>query len=191
MRFIMFFALLYLGVFTGTALAADAVAASDPSFSELAKSILDAVTHSNWYAAAAYGVIIGMIGARKFMPASWKEGIKGDIVGTATVFAMAFAGAIATWAVGLGAGASMTVAVALTAVKVATAAIGGYTVIHKVVGWLTAWGKLPAWMVPVLKMLAALVGSNAIKKAEAAGNAAVVADPPKGMAGDSKIVEVE
>lgn len=189
MRAFAFTILFLLFGFTGTALAADAVAASDPSLSETAKAIFDAVMHSQWWAAAAYGVILAMIGVRKIMPASWKEGVKGDVIGTAVVFVMAFAGAIATWAVAHG--ATMTAAVVLTALKVGLAAIGGYTIVHKVVGWLAGWGKLPVWMVPLLKMLAMVVGSNAVKKAEAAGAAAVAAEPPKGMTGDDKIVEVE
>jgi hypothetical protein len=44
---------------------------------------------------------------------------------------------------------------------------------------------------PLLKLLASLVGSGAVAKAEAAGAAAVAADPPKGMKGDSAIDAVE
>ena len=100
MRFAALLVLIFLGAFTGTALAADAVAASDPSLSEVTKAIFDAVMHSQWWAVAAYGVVLACIGARKFMPASWKTGTKGDIIGTATVFVLAFAGAIGTWYVG-------------------------------------------------------------------------------------------
>lgn len=181
--------LVFLGVTTGTALAADAVASADPSLSDTTKLIFDAVMHSQWWAAAAYGVILAMIGARKLMPASWKEGIKGDIIGTASAFLLAFAGAIGTW--GAAAGATMSFAVIATAFKIGIAAIGGYTLVHKVVGWISSWDKVPAWVTPILKMLAMVVGSNAIKKAEAAGAAAVVADPPTGMTGNDKIVEVE
>lgn len=186
-----FLILIFLGVFTSTALAQGAVAASDPAIGETAKSVFDAVMHGQWWAAAAYGVILALIGARKVMPASWKEGVKGDIIGTATVFVFSFAGAVGTWAFAQSAGAVMTGAVLLTALKIALAAIGGFTAIHKVVGWLAAWGKLPSWLVPLLKLLSSLVGSNAVAKAEAAGDKAVAADPPKGLTGDSKVIEVE
>lgn len=189
MRFTALLILIFLGAFTGTALAADAAAAYDPSLSETAKAIFDAVMNSQWWVAASYGVILAMVGARKFMPASWKEGVKGDVVGTAVVFVLAFAGSVAT--VMAAPGAAMTTAVALTALKIGAAAIGGYTMVHKIVGWLATWGKLPAPAMAVLKLLALMVGSKAIQKAEAAGAAAVAADPPKGMAGDGKIVEIE
>lgn len=179
--------LLLMFTFAGTAVAADA--ASDPSLSDTARLIFDAVMHSNWWAAAAYGVILAMIGARKLMPDSWKDGVKGDIIGTASAFLIAFAGAVGT--VFAAPGAVMSAAVLLTALKVGFFAIGGYTVIHKVVGWLAGWSKMPSWLTPLLKLLALAVGSNAVKKAEAAGEAAVKADPPKGMQGDDKIVEVE
>jgi ABC-type arginine transport system permease subunit len=181
--------LICLAGFTGTALAADAVTAADPSMSELAKTIFEAVMHGQWWAAAAYGVILAMIGARKLMPASWTTGVKGDIIGTATAFLMAFAGAVAT--VTMAPGATMTAAVALTALKVGIGAIGGYTAIHKLLGWLAAWDKMPAWAMSALRLLAMLIGSNAIKQAEAAGQAAVEAKPSTGLAGDTKITEVE
>lgn len=189
MRSIALLVLIFLGTFTGTALAADAVAASDPSLSETAKAIFDAVMHSQWWVAASYGVILSMVAARKFMPDSWKTGVKGDVIGTAVVFVLALAGSVA--AVMAAPGAAMTMAVALTALKVGVTAIGGYTVIHKAVGWLAGWDKMPAWATAGLRLLAMMVGSNAVKKAEAAGAAAVAADPPKGMAAGDKIVEVE
>jgi len=189
MRFVSICILLMLAGLTGSAFASNVAASADPSLSDTAKLIFDAVMHSNWWAAAAYGVILATIGARKVMPASWKEGVKGDIVGTASAFVLAFAGAVATAVAAPG--AAVSAGVFLTALKIGAVAIGGYTAIHKVVGWLAAWGKLPAWVLPVLKLLASLVGSSAIKKAEAAGAKAVAADPPKGMKGDSAIVEVE
>jgi hypothetical protein len=186
MRFTALLVLVFLAGFTGTALAAEA---ADPSASDTAKLVFDAVMHSNWWAAAAYAVILAMIGARKIMPSSWKDGVKGDVVGTASAFVIAFAGAIGTTFAAPG--AVMSAGVLLTALKIGAVAIGGYTAIHKVVGWLATWGKLPAWLLPLLKLLASLVGSGAVAKAEAAGAKAVAADPPKGMKGDSAIVEVE
>lgn len=188
MRFAALLVLVFLGAFTGTALAAEAVP-SDASLFDLAKPIFDAVMHSQWWAAAALAVILACAAARKYMPASWTEGTKGDIIGTAMAFLMAFAGAVATWA--MAPGAVISFGVIATAGKIGLAAIGGFTIIHKVAGWLVAWGKLPPWAVAVLRMATLLVGSNAVKKAELAGDAAVIAKPPTGMTGDEKIVEVE
>ncbi len=181
--------LIFLGAFTGTALAAGVDSASDPSLGEAAKAIFDAVMHSNWWAAAAYAVIIAMVGARKIMPDGWTVGTKGDIIGTACAFLFAAAGSIATWAAAPG--ATMSVAVLLTALKIGVVAIGGYTIVHRAIGWLAAWGVLPAWAMSALKLIAMLIGSKAIKKAEAAGQAAVDANPPKGMTGDNTIKEIE
>lgn len=189
MRFTALIILIFLAAFTGTALAADALSSTDPSYSELAKAIFDAVMNSQWWAAAATGVVLACALARKYMPAGWKTGTTGDIIGVATTFLMAFAGSLAM--VLVAPGAVLTGSVALAALKIGAAAIGGYTVIHKVVGWLSAWGKLPPWATSVLSLLAMLVGSNAATKAKVAGDAAVVANPPKGMAGDDKIIEVE
>lgn len=189
MRFTAFLILVLIGAFTGTALAAEASATMDPSLLELARPIFDAVMQSQWWAAAALGVVMVCAVVRKYMPVAWKTGTKGDIVGTATAFTTAFAGAIATWA--MAPGAAMTGAVALTALKIGAAAIGGYTAIHKVASWLLAWGKLPPWAVSILRMTTLLVGSNAVAKAEAAGAAAVVAKPSTGMAGSITVKEIE
>jgi hypothetical protein len=189
MRFFAALVLIFLGAFTGTALAADAVSAADPSMSELMKSLFDAVTSSNWWAAAAVGVMLAVAGARKGMPASWKTGTKGDIIGVSAAFLTAFAGAVMTWA--LAPGAVMSAGVILTALKIGGLAVGGFTVLHKVATWLVAWGKLPAWMLPMLKLITMLIGSNAMSKADSAGDKAVIANPPKGMAGDKQIVEIE
>lgn len=189
MRFIALLVVIFLGAFTGTALAADAVSGSEPSLNEAARAIYDAVMHSQWWVVAAYGVIVAMIGARKFMPESWKTGTKGDVVGTAAAFALAFAGSIAS--VMVAPGASMSWAVMLTALKIGVAAIGGYTIIHKLLGWLAAASFMPPWLTAALKLIGALVGSNAIKRAEAAGDAAVAAKPSTGMTGDSAIREIE
>ena len=188
MKFVSLFAyaLIALMVFTGTALAQNA---ADPALSDVAKQIFDAVMHGQWWAAAAAGVIMLCAVARKYMPAAWKEGTKGDIVGTVTAFLMAFAGALGTWAVAPG--AVMSGAVLLTALMVGVAAIGVYTIVHKVAEWLVAWGKLPAWAVSLLKMVAFIVGSDAVAKAKAGGDAAVVANPAPGMAGTDGVIEVE
>ena len=190
MRFFALCVLITLGCFTGTALAADAVnTASDPSFNDITKAIFDAMMHSQWWVVASYAVVLACIGARKYMPATWKTGTKGDVVGLATTFLIAGAGALATAA--LAPGATMTFAVIATAAKIGLGAVGGYTIIHKVAGWLAEAGWLPAWALPIVKLLAALVGSNAVTKAVAAGQAAVDAKPATGAAGDNKIIEVE
>ncbi len=186
MKFIASLILIFLGCFTGTALASDAM--SNPATAEVLRQIFEAVVHGQWWVAAAASVVGVCAAVRHYMPTSWKEGVKGDIAGVALAFTMAFAGAIANWAVAPG--AAMSLAVLATAAKVGAAAIGGFTVLHKVIGWLMAWDKLPAWLKPVLTIVATVIGSSAVKKAEDAGDAAVAAHPAPGMAPD-KMREVE
>lgn len=189
MRFIALLALIFVGTFTGTALAQTAVATTD--FSSLAQGAFEAVVHGQWWAAMAGGVMIACGLALKYLPASWTSGTKGDIVGTVTAFLLAFAGSIAAWAVTPG--AVMSGAVALTAAKIGITAVGGYTIIHKVAAWLVASGKMPAWAEAILTLVTSLVGSNAVTvaKAEAAGAAAVAANPATGMAGGNTVTEVK
>jgi hypothetical protein len=187
---ILSFALIVLAMFAGTALAADV--ATDPNTSELARQIYDAIVHGRWWVAASAGVILTCALARRYMPGTWKAGVKGDIIGMSTTFTMAFAGAVLTWAVAPG--AVFSTGVLLTALKVGIFAIGGWGLLNKLLNALAAWSKTPAWLKPILSIVAALVGSSAalkIKQAEAAGDAAVGSSPPSGMAGSGKIREVE
>ncbi len=188
MKFFATLILIFLGCFTGTALAQ--TAATDPATSEVLRQIFEAVLHSRWWGAAAASVVGVCAAVRHYLPEDWKTSVKGDIVGVALAFVTAFAGAIANWA--LAPGADMSFDVLATAAKIGAVAIGGFTVVHKVIGWLMAWDKLPAWLRPILAIIATVIGSSAVKKAEAAGEAAVAADPARGMAGAiGKMNEVE
>lgn len=187
MKFIASVILLVLFAFTGTALAADV--ASDPDTSEVLRQIFDAVVHGQWWVAAS-GAVIGLCGlARKYMPESWKSGAKGDVVGIATTFGIAAAGAVITTLAAPG--AAMSFAVVTAAAKVGALAIGGWNILHKVIGWLVAWDKLPGWAKSILALVASFIGSSAVKKAEEAGAAAVAANPAPGMAAGDKPREVE
>lgn len=185
--------LLFLAAMTGTAFAADAVNPDAASWLELAKPVFDAVMHGQWWAAAAAAVILAAAGARKLMPSSWKTGVKGDIIGVATAFVFAFAGAILNAALAVGF-SGMSAALAIVALKIGFAAVGGFTVLHKVTGWLagTEWfqSKAPAWLKLALMYVTGVFGSDAVKKAEQAGEAAVAAKPPQG-AGDGTVIEVD
>lgn len=177
MKFAASLVIIFIGFFTGTALASGVI--EDPLASEVLRQILDAIVNGQWWAAAAGAVIGACALVRWRMPESWKAGTRGDIVGVATAFLMAFAGAVGTWAVTPD--AVMSLGVVTAAGKIGIAAIGGYTVLHKAIGWLTAWSGLPPWARTVLNVLAMLIGSSAVKKAEAAGDAAAAANPAPGM----------
>lgn len=184
--------LLFLVAFAGTSFAAQAAVPDSQSILDLVKPVWDAVVHGQWWLAAAGGVVMLCALARKYMPASWKEGTKGDIIGTVMAFVMAAAAMIATWAATPG--AVMTTGVMITALKVGMLAVGGYNIIHKLAGWIgeSVWFQqhAPAWLQGVLKMAAAMFGSDALAKATAAGDAAVAAQPPTGMAGDAGVKEI-
>lgn len=179
--------LIVLGFFTGTAFAADV--ATDPNTSEVLRQIFDAVVHGQWWLAASAAVVGLCALARKYMPESWKTGVKGDVVGIATTFAIAVAGAVSTTLAAPG--VAMSIAVLATAAKIGIVAIGGWNILHKVIGWLAGWSKLPAWVKPILSIIASFIGSSAVKKAEEAGNAAVAANPAPGMVGGGTVREVE
>lgn len=177
--------LLTLFGFTATAFAAGPSAPDSESLLDLARPVFDAVMHGNYWAAASLGVVLSLSFARRYMPASWKDGIKGDIIGTAFAFGFAAFGAVANAALAVGF-AGMTTALALTALKIGVVAIGGYSVIHKFATWAasTNWFKqhAPTWLVSLTSLVLTLIGSNAIAKAEAAGQAAVDASPSPGAA---------
>ena len=81
----------------------------------------------------------------------------------------------------------MSTAMATAAFKIGLSAIGGFVAIHKLASWFaaTTWfqTKAPAWLKTGLGLVLSLIGSNAIKKAETAGQKAVDANPPKGANG--------
>lgn len=180
-----FIALVLLG-FTATAFAAgEVLSPEDGSLLDLARPVFDAIMHGNWWLGAALAVVMLCAMSRRYLPDAWGgRFIRGDVGGVLLAFAMAFGGAMATV---LTAGAAMSGAVAMTALKVALAAAGGYTAIHKLASSLvaTAWfqGKAPAWLKSVVGMALSMLGSNAIAKAEAAGKAAVEAKPAPGAVG--------
>jgi hypothetical protein len=194
-RFIATCILLLLFAFTGSAFAAQAFdpSSADPALLDTLRSVIDAAVHGQPLLAGALAVVLLCGVARRYMPAKWKEGIKGDIVGTALVFLMSFAGALATvFAVPE---AKWSAAVMLGAAKVGWIAIGGYTVIHVIAKWIeqTKWYQehAPDWLKTVLSLATGIFGSDALKKAKEAGDAAVAAEPPKGMKGNDAIEEVE
>ncbi len=178
MKFTASLILIFLGCFTGTALAADI--SSDPAASQIVREILDAVVHGQWWPALCAAVVLLCALERKYAPESWKTGIKGEIIGVATAFVMAFATSFGASVAAPG--TTVTLAVALMALKVGAGAVGGYTILSRLLNWLAAWDKLPAWAKSVLEMIASVIGApSPVKVAEAAGEAAVVAKPAPGM----------
>lgn len=192
MKFIASLILITLAAFTGTAFAADV--ANDPAAGDLIRSIFDAVVHGQWWPALCTVVVLACALEHKYAPDSWKTGVKGDIMGIATAFFMAFAASLG--AASLAAGATMSFALVTMALKVGAGAIAGYTVLSRVLAALASWSKTPVWAQPIVAFIASAIGSKTtaaekIEEAEKAGDDAVAANPSTGMAGDGKIREVE
>lgn len=182
-------ALLLVVGFTGTALAAGAAITEDQSLLELAKPIFDAVVHGQWWIAAASALILVVAAARKYAPTEGRFGWAGRMLQSTpgvmvSTFVLSFAGAVTTSLLALGPTGMMSFAIAKTALLVGVAAIGAWRAIHAVATWMVATefykSKVPAWVQSIVTMVLALVGSNAIAKAEAAGQKAVDAKPATG-----------
>lgn len=180
--------LLFLGLFTTTAFAATVVPTAG-AISDYAQLALSAIAHGQWWAVGSLAVVMLCAAAKKYLPAKYQEGTLGDIVGTGLAFLMGAAVTLATSA--LAPGFVFSVGLLGTAAKIGLVAIGGYNVLHKVLGWLADWKAMPTWLQPILKLVSSLVGSDAIAKAQKAGDEAVAAKPSTGLADGATVKEIE
>ncbi len=179
--------------FGGLALAAGEATGPDKSLLDLAKPILDAVVHGQWWIAAMSALILAVSALKKYAPTEGKFGWVGRDLATtpgvmAYTFVLSFAGAAVTALVALGPSGVMSLAIAKTALLVAVAAIGTWRAVHEIATWFigTAFYKnsVPAWAKSLIELALSLIGSNAVDKAEAAGQAAVEAKPATGATPD-------
>ncbi len=177
--------LVFIFSFAGTALAAGAVAPADGSLLDLAKPVLDAVMHGQWFLAAAGALVLtAALAKRQLAPhVPW---LRTDWGAALLVVVGSFGGAVFTALVAAGPGAVMSSALAYTAIKVALAAAGGYSLLKPLIK--LAQAQAPAWLQPVLAVLAWVFESGIgtspdVAAAEAAGDVAVKAKPPTGAAG--------
>lgn len=189
--FVILSACVALGMFAGTAFAANAVSPDDGTLLDLARPIFDAIMNGQAWLAAALAVVFATAATRKYLPDAYGgRFIRGDVGGVLTAFSISFGGALAT---ALAAGSSMSGQLALTGLKVALAAAGGYSVLHKLASAMiaTKWyqSKAPAWLKTIVAFALGMLGSSAaarakaIDKSKAAGSAAVAAKPAQGVAG--------
>lgn len=168
--------LIFLAAFTGTAFASSAAQSADPSLVDMLGPVLDAFRAGNWLVGSALAVVLLTAVASKYGKHAWSP--LGTGAGKAgLVFVGSFAAALAAggaWSLGLG----------WTALKVATAAAGGYSLAKELLGALAP--KLPAWAQPIVALVRALFdrpAADAEAKADAAGDAAVAKKPSTGVAG--------
>lgn len=179
-------ALLLLCSFVGTALAATQATGEDQSLLDLARPVLDAIVAGQYWIAAALAVVLLTAAAAKYLPDAYGgKYVRSSLGKMATAALMSFAGGVATWMTAHGVSVPSAATFA-AAGHVALAAIGGWMILHKLATELTAtkWyaGKAPAWLKALLAFVLSIVGSSAAvkAKAEAAGEAAVAANPAPG-----------
>lgn len=176
--------LVWIAAFTaGLALAASPAFAD--TISDAVREALDSFSAGNYSVAAILVVVALTAAARKYLPSRYPFW-RGDLGGSLLVLGASFA---ATLAAGVPA-AGWSWSLLWTSAKVAAAASGGYTLVKRIGGWLigyaSARGWIPGWanvaLTYALKMFQPK-GEAAIVKAEAAGAAAVEANPGEGLSG--------
>lgn len=174
-------ALLFFG---GTAFAADAVAPTDASITDLAKPVYDAFAAGHYMAAAALALVLSVALLKRYS-GTGKVGtfVHSDVGGALTTLTMAFFGAIAT---ATAAGATWHWSMLSTAGYVAFIAAGGYALVKKLVVPLLKklQPKLPAWTAPFFTLVYFIFDKpDAITTAVKAGDDAVKATPATGADG--------
>jgi hypothetical protein len=177
---ILFGALVALVAFTATAFAASSAGAVDESLVELAKPLYAAVMSGQWMLAAAAALVFFVAAARKYAAPRWPF-LASDAGGVLLVLLGSFGGAAGT---ALAAGAVPSLAMAWVALGVAVSAAGGYSILKKLAGPLVP--KAPMWLQPLFRLVLWFFDHStepAVAEATKAGNDAVAAKPPTGVAG--------
>lgn len=173
--------------FTATAFAAEGVTPDQGSLLDLAKPVYEAIMAGHYLAAACLAVVVVVTAARRYAPGKVGEFLASKPGAVLATFATALAGAFAT---ALLAGAPFTLALAKTGLGIAVAAAGGYSIIRILIVeplLASSWyaNKAPAWLKAAMGLVLwafTQKESPAIAKADAAGAAAVAANPSKGLA---------
>ncbi len=154
----------------------------DISMFELARPILDAVMRGQWAFAAAAALVLLVTAARRYGSKRFPF-LASDLGGVVLTLLGSFGGALAT---AFAAGSAPSWALAFMAVKVATAAAGGYAMLKKSLVPALTWlrPKMPAWMHPMVDMVLWVFSRpTAVEKATQAGEAAVKKTPAAGVEG--------
>lgn len=167
-----------LAAFTATALAAGAAAPDDGTWLDALRPVAEALVAGNYLAAAGLGLVAGVALTSKYGRRMWP--FLGTGAGKAAlVLVGSFGGAIATAALG---GAAWSMALLWTALKVAFASAGGFSILKELLGAIAP--HLPSWAQPAVKLVRSMFDRpDPVATAEAAGTAAVKVKPPTGAAG--------
>lgn len=181
-----FLGMLFVG-FNVSAHATTAAAPSDGNLLDLARPVFDQIMAGHYIAAAALALVLTMALVKRYAPGKFGEFVHSDMGGSLTTLLMAMGGALATATMG---GAPWTWGMLWAALLVGVAAMGGYTAIKRLViepllRPLAA--KAPPWLQPLFSLVLWVFDkkfqSDPVKEAEAAGSAAVAANPSPGASG--------
>ncbi len=177
--------------FVGTAAAATELEPPGGSLLDLAKPIFEAVMSGQWALGAALALVLLVAVARRYLAPKWS--FLGTELGVALMVVVgSFGGALAT-AFAAGAGASGGVLWA--ALGIAVSAAGGWKLAKIALNQFEPWvlrqiEKLPAAGQTIARAIWSMLtwwlhkpGDAEIAKAEAAGAAAVTAQPSNGISG--------
>lgn len=167
--------LAFLVTFAGVAAAQSAAGGEEATLLDLARPVAEALLSGNPGLAAALALVLAAAIARRYL-APKVPFFASDVGGALLVLVGSFGGAAAAAITG---GASWSLALAWTALKIATAAAGGYSLAKPLILW--AAEKSPSWLKPVFALvLWVFEKGSPVAKAEAAGAAAVAANPAPG-----------
>lgn len=176
-----------LGFFT-SAQAAENLSPDDGNLLDLARPVFDQIMAGHYVAASALALVLAVALVKRYAPGKFGEFVHSDPGGALTTLLMSFGGALATATMG---GSPWSWGMLWAAGGVAVTAAGGYSLIKKLViePFLKPWSaKAPAWMRPILALVLWVFdkptsAAETIKDSEAAGEAAVVANPGAGADG--------
>lgn len=175
-------------VFSGTAIAAQATGVPDATeLLQLAKPVYEAILAGQYWAAAAFALVL-TVGLCRWYVVPRVQFFRSDPGGVLLAFLASFGGALGTHLLAVGLTVP-TLAMVWAAIGVGFAAIGGYMTAKRLVIPAVEWlaERSPPWLAVILRLVSrtfdAVTGAGAIKRAEAAGAAAVAAKPPTGAAG--------
>lgn len=187
----MFAALSVIGLllfgFVGSAFAQAQAMSDQDSLLDMARPIFDSIMAGHYLAGAALGLVLAVAAFKRYAPGKAGAFARTDAGGVMTTFLMSFFGAAATSLLAFKGMAGLSLAMLKMSSGVAFIAIGGYVGVKKfLLPMLTPYvAKLPTWMQPLAKMVLWMFdrhdpADRELEQAKAAGEAAVIADPPAG-----------
>lgn len=157
--------------FVGTSVA---FAQSD-TIIELAQPVLQAIMGGQYALAAALALVLAVALLRRYGVGRWPA-LGTAAAGSILVLVGGFGAALAT---SLLAGSALSGGLAYSALKLSVLAAGGFSIAKPLLAWLQ--GKAPAWASPAFKLVSWIFDKpSKVERAEAAGDAAVEANPGEG-----------